>query len=228
MLDSDPASTSPAGLWPWRLKVAAIVALAAAGTALIALWAWGSGSASLSVSSDQVARDSSGQVVHLDTTLTPEQLVTQHAIDAVEGQRLRIPSLGFDVPLGAITASHGEVTPPWVLSAYWIRNLGVSLADATKGTVYVVIHTVHGNANVPGNKLIDIAGARSALSDGAAIEAGGRTYHVTKTAVISRDALPTSAEVWTSRPGQLVLITCLERPDGSTAISNVVVWADLA
>ncbi|MGN6721895.1 MAG: class F sortase, partial [Marmoricola sp.] len=163
----------------------------------------------------------------LDVPLTPERAAKQHAVPAVAGLRLTVPSVGVDVPLGAISVADGQLTPPGIFSAYWVRNLGVPPAQARQGAVYVVIHSVHGDPSAPGNGLIDIAGARSALAFGDEVDVAGRRYRVMSTAVISRAELPDRADVWSAPPGTLVVITCLQRSDSPIATSNVVVEARL-
>lgn len=168
-----------------------------------------------------------GQTIRLDTTITPEQAAKQQAVPAYNGLRLVIPRLSFDVPLGAISIADGQLTPPGIWSAYWVRNLGVSPEKAKDGTVFLVIHTVRGDASAPGNLLIDGKAGHSTLTTGMPITMGGQQYRVTQTANISRDELPYRTDVWTSHPGTLVLITCLERPGSSVVIDNVVAWAQL-
>lgn len=171
--------------------------------------------------------DNPDLAIRLDTTITPEQAAKQQAVPVYNGLRLVIAELSFDVPLGAISTADGQLTPPGIWSAYWVRNLGVSPQKAKDGTVFLVIHTVRGDVAAPGNLLIDGAAGHSTLTPGMPVAMGGQQYRVTRTATISRDELPYRADVWTSHPGTLVLITCLERPGSSVVVDNVVAWARL-
>lgn len=170
-------------------------------------------------------KDKSGQTITLDTKVAPATLKKMHAVSQIGTSFVRIPAINFDTPLGAVDVVDGQLTPPGIYSVYWVRNLGVSVQNASQGTVFLVIHSVHGGALVPGNQLINVDQGTSAVPLGAEITVDTQRYQVTRTEVIGRDVLPTRGDVWNNVPGQLVLITCLERPDGSEAVSNVVVWA---
>lgn len=170
-------------------------------------------------------KDKAGHVIVLDTKVAPATLKKMHAVSQLGSSFVKIPAINFATPLGAVDEVDGQLTPPGIYSVYWVRNLGVSVQNAAHGTVFLVIHSVHGGALVPGNQLINVSQGTSAVPVGATITVDSERYRVTRTDVISRTELPTRADVWGNVPNQLVLITCLEQPDGAEAVSNVVVWA---
>lgn len=156
------------------------------------------------------------------------KVVQQMRAVADEGQRFRAPSVGLNVPLGAMTMVDNTITPPGFRSAYRVRNLGVSLQRADHGTVFVAMHSLRGGAVGPGNYLIDVARARARITKGAQIDVGDRKYIVTGTQLIKKTELGSKSAVWRDKPGRLVVITCLQRAQGGPSVDNVVLYAQLA
>jgi len=142
------------------------------------------------------------------------------------GTEFEVPSVGLDIPLGALSAVNGEITPPGFTSAYWIRNVGVSPKDADTGTVYVVMHSLRDGAVGPGNYLIDVANERAAVDEGAEVLVDGISFSVTSSRHVSKSELPNDAEIWTDTTNRLVIITCLQRADGSPSTDNMVIIAE--
>ncbi|GAB2539920.1 class F sortase [Brachybacterium huguangmaarense] len=177
----------------------------------------------------EAPKDLDGNAVHLDPADTPAAGVTQRmeVRDGTvgSGDELSISSVGLDVPLGSLLAVDGEITPPGFTQAYWVRNLGVGLADATKGTVYVVMHSVRAG-NAPGNAVIDVGTGKVTVADGSYITVGPRIYHVTESFTVLKGDLASREDLWKDSPGRLVLITCLQREDGHS-LRNAVIIADL-
>jgi hypothetical protein len=139
--------------------------------------------------------------------------------------RFRVPSVGLDVPLGALSEVDGVLTPPGFTSVYWVRNRGVSPEAAEDGTVFVVTHSLRGGAVGPGNYLIDVEAGRSTLDVGARVEVDGQLYRVSASRTMGKDALPAAGKVWQDVPGRLVIITCLQTPTGTASTQNVVILA---
>ena len=115
--------------------------------------------------------------------------------------------------------------PPGFTSAYWVRNLGVSPVDAAKGTVFVVMHSLRGGGVGPGNALIDVDRGRARIQSGADIAVAGVPYRVDRTEVLDKTAIGGDVDVWANTPGRLVVITCLQRPDGRPSTENMVIEA---
>jgi len=169
-------------------------------------------------------RDMAGNRVELDPG-APSAEASRADPDIDE--RFSVPSVGLDVPLGALDAVDGVIVPPGFTSAYAVRNRGVPLADAATGTVYVVMHSVRGGGVAPGNFLIDVDEGRSALSAGAEITVGSHSYRVTGSSIVGKGELASTGSLWESVPGRLVVITCLQKPDGSPSVDNAVITATL-
>ncbi|RII89847.1 class F sortase, partial [Clavibacter californiensis] len=142
--------------------------------------------------------------------------------------RFRAPSVGLDVPLGAVDMIGGVVDPPGFSSAYRVRDLGVAPEDAGAGTVFVVMHSVRGGGTGPGDLLIDDRTGSARIAPGAVIEVAGVDYAVGSRRAVPKGDLPDDAEVWADTPGRLVIITCLQRPDGSPSRDDMVIEATRA
>lgn len=155
--------------------------------------------------------------------------VTSTASSAVDdiGERFRIPSIGLDVPMGAVSEVDGQITPPGFDSVYLVRNRGVELSEADAGTVYVVAHSRPGQAEAPGDALVDLDRETSTVDRGAIIEVGDRRYEVTDTSVVPAADLPSDDTLWAAVPGRLVIITSLQHSDGTPAVDNLVLVAQL-
>lgn len=165
-------------------------------------------------------------VIRVTAPPTPTAAPTPTPTPApITGDRFVAPAVGLNVALKGLTATGGEITPGGFLSAFWIRNLGVPVARGAEGTVYVVMHSVRGGGVGPGNYLTDIRHGTSALPVGAAIRVAGVEYRVTGSRTVPRTDLAADAEVWAPTPGRLVVITCLERPDGAPSVLNMVIEA---
>ncbi|MDQ1131225.1 hypothetical protein [Microbacterium sp. SORGH_AS_0888] len=129
------------------------------------------------------------------------------------------------MPLGQLNEVDGQITPPGFTSAYQVRNRGVSPEDSAQGTVVVVMHSLRNGAIGPGNYLIDVDQQRSKLAPGAVVVVAGVAYAVTGSELISKDSIAGQSSVWSNTPNRLVLITCLQRPDGSPSTENLVITA---
>lgn len=94
--------------------------------------------------------------------------------------------------------------------------------------MFVALHSLRGGGLGPGNHLIDVEAGRSRLERGTRIVVDGASYTVTGGRTVDKAGLENDAAVWSSAPGRLVVITCLQRPDGSLSRDNVVITARLA
>lgn len=172
------------------------------------------------------AEDLRGNTVQLESGPTPPPAEVVAATPD-DGGRLIVSSVGLNVPLGSMNEADGVIVPPGFTSAYWVRNRGVATAEATAGTVYVVMHALRGGAVGPGNYITDVENQRSKLAAGDTIDVDGTRYTVDESQLISKSELPHVSEVWSDTPGRLVLITCLQHADGSPSTQNLVVTATL-
>jgi len=167
--------------------------------------------------------DMHGNHVQADTVAPP--VASSSAVPVVGDGRFIAPSVGLNVPLGALNAVGGVIEPPGFTSAYWIRNEGVSLQDAAKGTVFVVMHSLRNGGVGPGNYLIDVQRQTARIALGATIEVDGVTYRVTGTSAIRKPDIAYASAIWTNTPDRLVVITCLQRPQGGPSLQNMVIEA---
>jgi len=172
-------------------------------------------------------RDMLGNPVALEpgTGPTDDQLKQMDAVED-DGQRLRVPSVDLDVPLGALDMVDDTINPPGFTSAYQVRNLGVPLEDASTGTVYVVMHSLRAGVG-PGNHLIDVEAQASRVEPGAKIIIGDRTWTATGDLTVTKPELGAQEHLFDDTPGRLVLITCQQRSDGKAAGENLVITAQL-
>ncbi|MBP2459095.1 hypothetical protein ABID70_001662 [Clavibacter michiganensis] len=198
--------------------VAASAAVVAGGLAAVGGWPVPAG----------LPRDLAGAAVQSD--VPPPAAEADGAATAVDSGlgRFRAPSVGLDVPLGAVDVVGGVVDPPGFSSAYRVRDLGVAPEDAATGTVFVVMHSVRGGGTGPGDLLIDDRAGSASVAPGAVIEVAGVDYAVGSRRAVPKGELPDDAEVWADTPGRLVVITCLQRPDGSPSRDDMVIEATRA
>ena len=172
----------------------------------------------------QASKDLRGQTVVLDPGETPEPAASAKAIRSI-GTTVKVPSVGLDVPLGALNAVDGQITPPGFTSAYWVRNMGVPVADGKSGTVFIVMHSLRGGGVAPGNYLTNVNTQTSRVKVGATVEVADVMYTVTGSQLIDKKTIARNSSVWTNTPNRLLLITCLEHANGSASTDNLVITA---
>lgn len=169
-------------------------------------------------------KDLNGNTVAYDPDASPNP--TASATPDGSG-RFVAKSVDLDVPLGSLDAVDGVVTPPGFTSAYLIRNYGVIPQRAGLGAVYVVMHSLRNGAVGPGNALIDVQKKHAKIHTGATITVDDVDYKVTGTKAVTKTALPDS-DIWTAGRNELIVITCLQRPEGGPSIDNIVIEATRA
>lgn len=204
--------------FPVATVLAAILGAALIGAGLIGILV------ALAPSAEPVLTDMRGNAVRYDPGEGGLPVVPA-SIAPSTPERLVVESVGLDVPLGAVDAVDGRILPPDFTSAFWVRNLGVSLADGDGGTVFVVMHSLRGGAVGPGNYLIDVEQQTSRVEPGARVLVGDVAYTVTGSELVDKTRISQNPDVWADTPGRLLLITCLQRPDGSASRENLVITA---
>lgn len=174
-----------------------------------------------------VAKDMNGNLVAPLPGSTPDvaKVSSMRVVEQQDNDRFIVPSVGLDVPLGALDDVDGVITPPGFTSAYRVRNKGVSLSQARAGTVFVVMHSLMGGGMGPGNYLIDAERGSSRVSNGAVVHVAGLGYKVTGSMAIKRGQLADRADVWRNAPDRLVIITCLLTRGGNAPVDNMVITA---
>ncbi|ROS48416.1 class F sortase [Frigoribacterium sp. PhB24] len=140
---------------------------------------------------------------------------------------LVIPKTGLRVEIAALRETDRVINPPGFDKAYWVQNRGVGLAQASAGTVFIAMHSLRGGGVGPGNYLIDVEHRRSKLQVGDDVFVGSAKYRVKATDAIEKTRLGQAESVWDETPGKLVLITCLQRPEGGESLQNIVIEAQL-
>ncbi|SMQ71612.1 class F sortase [Agreia sp. VKM Ac-1783] len=174
-----------------------------------------------SVDADSHPTDLAGNTVQLDgATPNPSASATPSGTG-----RFQAPSVGLDVPLGSLDVVDNELEPPGFTSAYWVRNLGVSPTDSANGTVFVVMHSLRNGGEGPGNALIDVDDGKARIASGASIVVDDVEYHVVSSETVDKSQISGDQSVWADAPGRLVVITCLQRPDGAPSTDNMVIEA---
>ncbi|HEY0246736.1 MAG TPA: class F sortase [Gryllotalpicola sp.] len=156
--------------------------------------------------------------------LSPALVTDMHA-QADTGTRFEVPSVGLDVPLGALDMARNTITPPGFSSAYLVRNLGVAPSASAQGTVFVAMHSLRGGGVGPGNYLIDVAKQKAKVAVGAKIDVAGVEYTITSSRAIGKGDISRDRSVWADVPGRLVVITCLQRRQGGPSLDNLVIVA---
>jgi len=140
------------------------------------------------------------------------------------GEGFRIPSVGLDIPLGAINEVDGVMNPANFVSAFWIRNRGVSVENASQGTVYIVAHSTR-FGKAPGN-LIQ-SNEQSLVKEGDTIWVDAAEYRVTGWQTSPQGQIGNIEELWANTPGMLVFVTCVLRNDHATPTDNLIITGQL-
>lgn len=160
----------------------------------------------------------------------PEPQTASAPPGATTGVRLRVPSVGLDLPVLPMEPEDGVIDPPTLGEAYWIDPYGdpVGSAEQAQNTLYITGHSwARGDAAF--NPLLDRAQQRGAVEAGdvvtVATPGGSVDYTVESTRRYAKGELPGAGEVWDVVPGRLVLITCFQRDDGQASTENFVVVA---
>ncbi|WP_158685508.1 class F sortase [Microbacterium halophytorum] len=207
---------------PGAVWVLACVGLAALAVAL--LLASGAGDASTAAGRAQI--DMKGNAVELQDPIGDPTVLERMRVSEDDGERLQVPSVALDVPLGSLDLVEGAITPPGFSSAYVVRNVGTP-NEPTAGTTYVAMHSIPAPGLAPGNFLIDVDSGMPSVSPGARVVLGDETYAVDSAYTVDKDELPSREDVWKDVPGRLVVITCQQLPSGAPSVQNSVIEAHL-
>ncbi|NNH24738.1 class F sortase, partial [Pseudokineococcus marinus] len=228
---------------PPRRAVALVVAalLAVTGGSLVAAGLAGQepdlGAAPTASSQRTIAPEPALTVAPLeDDVAAPEaepQPTAVPALDADADVRLRVPSVGIDLPVHPLEPDGGAINPPTMTDAYWIDPYGRpgAGASAPDNTVYIAAHS-WSRGEAAFDPLLDPDFQGGAVGPGDRVEvetpSGTAEYAVTDVRRYGKGELPDADEVWAVHPGRLVLITCFQREDGGRSTENLVVTAELA
>ena len=147
--------------------------------------------------------------------------------DGGGGLRFQVPSLGMNVPLGAINAVDNSLNPANYTNAFWVRNLGVSYNDPSTGTVYVVMHSARTPGYGPGNYFFNEDTQAIKVNPGDQIEVAEHTYAFQSWSAVNKPDLPGTSSIWENTPNRLIIITCLQNPQHTESEVNLVLVATL-
>ncbi|WP_258370244.1 MULTISPECIES: class F sortase [unclassified Curtobacterium] len=226
-----PVPPRPRTILPLRVVLPTASVIVAGGCLAALFGSPGAGAAGPSASSSASdpastgpvsGRDLDGRPVRVDPGASP---LPAASAEASIGVRLRVPSVGLDVPVGAVSAVDGVVVPPGFRSAYWVRDRGRPVEDAERGTVVLVMHALGGGGRAPGNAIVRQDGTVRVRA-GDEVRVGDHRYRVEASRTVRKSGLAADA-LWSDEPGRLLVVTCLPSPDGSAATRNVVVAARL-
>ena len=165
------------------------------------------------------------KVVPDDPSLLDPSFIQKADANEDVGVRFKIPSVNLNVPLGEVNQVDGLINPPGFKSVFRVKNMGATLGQAARGTVYVVAHSLH-PGRAPGNYVIDIDKANIIVGDGSEVDVGDRTYSVTLSMIIKKSELSAQTKLWANTPGMLVFITDLQYKDAASN-NNVVIVGQL-
>lgn len=193
-----------------------VVAAIAAGLLFVRGVTRDAGDAAVAVS----APDLDGTLIAFDVP-PPSGTVAQ-----VGTERFRVPAVGLDVALGSVTMVDGVLTPPGFTAVYLVDGMGGTLESAADHTLFAATHSVVGG-RAPGNALVETETGTLLVSPGDVIVVDTLRYRLETSQVIPKSEVPADEQLWADEPGRLVLITCLQKPDGSPSESNLVVTGAL-
>jgi hypothetical protein len=181
----------------------------------------------MSMGGGSTLTDMDGRIVAPDEpdSTTKEFLEEAQMIVDEGGLGFEIPVAGLNVPLGSINPVKGVMNPPNFTSAFWIREVGVSPANAEKGTVVIVTHSLRAPGKAPGN--FYQKDGNTFLSPGDFIKVNGRVYAFTESMIIPKVDIGAKADIWEKTPGKLVVITCLQPKGGGATVNNLVLIGEL-
>jgi hypothetical protein len=180
----------------------------------------------LFVTPEGTFRDMDGNLVKPEDPedFTDEVLTAMDAEEEIPGKRFIVPDVGLDAPIGAMNMYKNVINPPGFKSVYWVRDLGVSLEEASTGTVYMATHSLRHGGKGPGNYLIDVDKGEGKVPIGAVMYADKVKYRVTEVLSIPKPDIGSKTELWDQTvPGRIVVVTCLQRPDNSASRNNIIV-----
>ncbi|GAB3598224.1 class F sortase [Microbacterium tumbae] len=167
----------------------------------------------------------------------PQRVVTTNEADLAEPipasapHTLRIPVIGFEADVLPLSLDGSSVVyPPTKGDSYWLDEYGLPGADS-QGTVYLAGHSSADGTSVF-DPLVDRAEGGSTLEVGDEIlldtENGTVVYLVQALERHPKTELADVADLWTSSPGRLVLLTCYYVDGASSAPDNFVVYARIS
>lgn len=212
--------------WQRRLVTSLLVLVTAAAAVLaVVLYTDYRDSAEPAAEDAFVSKDLAGNTVQWDVPPDVEASAVQET-----GGRFVAPSVDLSVPLLSAQIADGIINPPTMTDAFVYRDYG-DLDGPESGLVVVAMHAVR-SGEAPGNRFVDVAedDATVLVHAGDLFEVNGHEYRVSDTEVLTKTAATESSRLWDdweNRDGELVVVTCLQRPGQvGNSLENVIVYAE--
>ncbi|MDR1355539.1 MAG: hypothetical protein LBJ43_04715 [Propionibacteriaceae bacterium] len=156
-----------------------------------------------------------------------EEWMQQSDLQEIAGARFIVDSVSLNVPYGEVNEVDGVLNPPNFRGVFRVRNRGVDLPNASKGTVYLVTHSLRMGGYSPGNYLMNIWNKTWSLNVGDIISVNGTRYVADDYLLVDNTNLGSRPELWVNEPGRLVLITCMQYTDQAASRENLIILAHL-
>ncbi|MDR1711937.1 MAG: class F sortase [Propionibacteriaceae bacterium] len=220
-LDEEQEEERRRSNWPFRILMILAVLLIATSVSMFAMDAF--------YTPEGTYRDMAGNLVQPENPedLTPEAIEAMD-VEPMEG-RFQVPAVGLDAPLKKMNMVNNVINPPGFQEVYWIRNLGVSVQEASQGTSYFAAHSLRRGAIGPGNYLIDVEAAEGKVPIGSDMYIDSVKYVVTEVRKVEKKKIKNESDIWQQDiPNRAIVVTCLQRPNNGASVYNIVVIGMLA
>lgn len=145
------------------------------------------------------------------------------------GKRVKISSIGFNIPLGAVNEVGGLIEPTNFTSVFWVRNKGVHYTKTNKGTTYLAAHALDTKPNsdelsglAPGNMLYDHKTGQSRIHEGDIMEVGGQKFKFKSMKREGKGLISRDKDTWNAKkPNRLIFFSCY-----SNSNDNIIFFFD--
>lgn len=136
---------------------------------------------------------------------------------------LEVPSLNLSVPLRSVQPVDGVATPPDFTEAFTVD--GWTAPTPTEGTTYVIFHSRRDGTGI-GNKFFNQQTGEPVIHIGATVKVNSVEFQVENITTSPIEDLPNN-RMWTSTPGKLYLVTCLQNAERTHSAINFIVEATI-
>lgn len=137
------------------------------------------------------------------------------------GKRVKVDSIGLDVPLGTMLMADDLVRPTNFTSVFLVKNLGGDTIDkANKERVYLATHTLDEGGIAPGNFFLNKDNTFR-VREGDVIDVAGKKFKITHMERKGKSLVSSDKELWDkSKPG-IVLLLCITDSNDNGVIEAV-------
>lgn len=172
----------------------------------------------------------------LGTSVTPLSVTIENPVSPSEVESMsiqhdkgsiRVPSVGIDTDYSVMSMYRKDgvniINPPSYDKPYLVRDFGSADKDSFG---VVAMHSIRRYKDIPGSRLIDISAAKSRVSPGDSVFLDDVEYVITRVESEKKSQVSSDKSVWDGEPGELVIVTCLQRPTGKS-VNNIVIYAKI-